>query len=266
MARHIREYVQGCDVCQRNKNLQRQPAGKLMPLPIPTEAWEVVCMDRITHLPKTEKGHTAIFVVVDKFTKMCHLAPCRDTDDAEATAALFRDNCFRFHGWLSKVISDRGPEFTNKFTAALMKSVGTAHCKSTSYHPQSNGQTERIDPVLEDMLRHFVNPRQDNWDTLLPVLEFAINNSFQESIQDTPFFLNYGRHPRVPSDIRLPEENPTAHRYLQDMWIRPCRMQGSAWRLLSRGRSAMLMSTDLTCHSMWVIRCCRVLSTFLCVQ
>ncbi len=93
-----------------------------------------------------------------------------------------------------------------------MKSVGTEHCKSTSYHPQSNGQIERMNRVLEDMLRHFVNPRQDNWDTLLPVLEFAINNSFQESIQDTPFFLNYGRHPRVPSDIRLPEENPTAHR------------------------------------------------------
>ncbi len=217
MARHIREYVQGCNVSQRNKNLQRQPAGKLMPLPIPTEAWEVVSMDRITHLPKTEKGHTAIFVVVDKFTKMCHLTPCRDTDDAEATAALFRDNCFRFHGWPSKVISDRGPEFTNKFAAALMKSVGTEHCKSTSYHLQSNGQTERMNRVLEDMLRHFVNPRQDNWDTLLPVLEFASNNSFQENIQDTPFFLNYGSHPRVPSDIRLPEENPTAHRYLQDM-------------------------------------------------
>ena len=110
MARHIREFVQGCDVCQRKKNLQRQPAGKLVPLPIPTEAWEVVSMDRITHLPKTEKGHTAICVVVDKFTKMCHLAPCKDTDNAEATAVLFKDNCFRFHGWPSKVISGRGPD------------------------------------------------------------------------------------------------------------------------------------------------------------
>jgi len=67
-------------------------------------------MDRITHLPKTEKGHIAIFVVVDKFTKMCHLAPCKDTDNAEATAVLFKDNCFRFHGWPSKVISGRGPD------------------------------------------------------------------------------------------------------------------------------------------------------------
>ena len=71
--------------------------------------------------------------------------------------------------------------------------------------------------VLEDMLRHFVNPRQDNWDTLLPVLEFAIDNSCQESIQDTPFFLNYGRHPRVPSDVILPESNPSAHKYLNNI-------------------------------------------------
>ncbi len=108
MGRHIREYVQGYDVCQSNKNLQRHPAGKLVPWPIPTKAWEVVSMDRITHLLKTEKGHTAIFVV----TKMCHqiLAPCKDTDDAEATTVLFKDNCFGFHGWPGKVISDRGPD------------------------------------------------------------------------------------------------------------------------------------------------------------
>ena len=85
MGKHIREYVQGCDVCQRNKGLQRQPAGKLMRLPIPTEAWEVVSMEWITHLLKIGQRHTAI-CVVDKLTKMCHLAPCKDNDNAEATA------------------------------------------------------------------------------------------------------------------------------------------------------------------------------------
>lgn len=113
-----------------------------MPLPVFTEAWEAVSMKRITHLPKTAKGITAIFVVVDKFTKLCHLAPCRDTDDAEATAVLFRNNCFRFHGWRSWVISDTGPEFTYKFAAALLKPVDTVHCKSTSYHPRSMASCE----------------------------------------------------------------------------------------------------------------------------
>ena len=148
---------------------------------------------------------------------MARLAPGHDTDNAEATADLFKDTIFSSHGMPSTVVSDRGPEFTNEFAAALCKALGTDHCKSTSYHPQSNGQTERMNRVLEDMLRHFVNPRQDDWDTLLPVLEFAINNSFQESIQETPFFLNYGRHPKVPSDVRLPESNPCAHKYLDNI-------------------------------------------------
>ena len=186
MAKDIREFVKACDACQHNKGLQRAGAGKLMPLPVPAAAWECGTIDRITHLPKTAKGHTSIFVAVDKLTKMVRLAPGHDTDNAEATADLFKDTVFRSHGMPSTVVSDRGPEFTNKFAAALCKALGTDHCKSTSYHPQSNGQTERMNRVLEDMLRHFVNPRQDDWDTLLPVLEFAINNSFQESIQDTP--------------------------------------------------------------------------------
>ena len=207
-----------CDTCQRNKGLQRAPAVKLIPLPVPAAAWECVTIDRITHLPKTAKGHTSIFVAVDKLTKMLRLAPGHDTDNAEATADLFKKTVFRSHGMPSMVVSDRGPEFTNKFAAALCKALGTDHCKSTSYHPQSNGQTDRMNRVLEDMVRHFVNPRQDNWDTLLPVLEFAIDNSFQESIQDTPFFLNYVRHPRVPSDVRLPESNPSAHKYLVNIY------------------------------------------------
>ena len=184
---------------------------------MPAAAWQCVTIDRITHLPKTAKGHTSIVVAVDKLTKMVRLAPGHDADNAEATADLFKDTVFRSHGMASTVVSDRGPEFTNKLAAAFCKALGTDHCKSTSYHPQSNGQTERMNRVLEDVLWHFVNPRQDDWDTLLPVLEFAINNSFQESIHDTPFFLNYGRHPRVPSDVRLPESNPCAHKYLDNI-------------------------------------------------
>ena len=118
MGQHIREYVQGCGVCQRNKGLQRQPAGKLMPLPVPIEAWEVVSMHKTTRLqvPKIQQGHTAISVVVDKLTKTCHLVACRDTANATATAVLLKDSCFRIHVWPSQVIRNRGPnKFTNKF-------------------------------------------------------------------------------------------------------------------------------------------------------
>ena len=113
--------------------------------------------------------------------------------------------------------TDRGSEFVNKFSAALCKLVGTVHSRSTAYHPQSDGQTERMNRVLEDMLRHYVNPKQDNWDDLLPAAEFAVNNAFQESIQDTPFYLNHGRHPRLPSDLALglkPKKNPAAYDFI----------------------------------------------------
>ena len=90
-----------------------------MPLPIPAGAWDTVTIDRITHLPKTAKGFTGIFVAVDKLTKMVHMAPCHDTDDAKATADLFRGNVFRFHGMPRAVVSDRGPEFTNRFASAV---------------------------------------------------------------------------------------------------------------------------------------------------
>ena len=121
----------GCDVCQCNKGLQRHPAGKLMPLPLPAGSWDVVTIDRITHLPKSARGFTGIFVAVDKLTETVHMAPCHDTDDAKATASLFRDNKFRFHGMPRTVVSNRGPEFTNKFAAAVFKALGTDHCQST---------------------------------------------------------------------------------------------------------------------------------------
>ena len=194
---------------------------------------------------------------------MVRLAPGHDTDNAEATADLFKDTVFRSHGMPSTVVSDRGPEFTNKFAAALCKALGTAHCRSTSYHPQSNGQTERMNRVLEDMLRHFVNPRQDDWDTLLPVLEFAINNSFQESIQGTPFFL-------IMVDVLgflLMSGCLNQTLVLTSTWTiltRPCKRQGSALMLLCSGRRSMLISIGLSSLLRSVMRFCSVLSTFLC--
>ena len=95
MAKDIKEFVKACDTCQRYKGLQRAPAGKLMPLAAPAAAWECVTIDRITHLPKTA---TSIFVAVDKLTKMVRLALGRDTDNAKATADLFKDTTFRSHG------------------------------------------------------------------------------------------------------------------------------------------------------------------------
>ena len=197
-------------MCQQDKHIQKQPAGKLIPLPVPEASWDCVTADRITNLPKTKQGFTAILVVVDRLTKMTHFMPCKNESTAHDIARLFVDNIWKHHGMPLRITTDRGPEFTNKFIAALCELVGTMHCKSTAYHPQSDGQTERMNRVLEDMLRHYVNPKQNNWDELLSCAEFAVNNAYQASTQDTPFYLNYGKHPRLPTDLTLSCERKKA--------------------------------------------------------
>ena len=147
-------------------------------------------MDRITQLPKTKRGHTAILVVVDKLTKMTcfKFAPVRNESKAADIARAFVEHVWNSHGMPLQITTDRGTEFTNAFSKSLCNI--TRHTKSTSYHPQTDGQTERMNRVLEDMLRHYITPKMDNWDDMLPVLEFAINNSYQDSIKDTPFYAN----------------------------------------------------------------------------
>ena len=209
-----RQYVRGCTVCQQDKHLQRQPAGKLVPLPVPEASWDDVTADSITILPKTKQGFTAILVMVDRLTKMTHFMPCKNESTAHGIARLFVDNIWKHHGMPQRTTTDRGPGFVNKFIAALCElaglRAGTMHCKSTAYHPQSDGLTERMNRVLGHMLRHYVKPRQNNWDESLSCAEFAVNNAYQVSTQDFSFYLNYGKYPRLPSDLTLSAERKKA--------------------------------------------------------
>jgi hypothetical protein len=160
-------------------------------------------MDFITQLPLTDNGHDAILVIVDRLTKMTRFVPTRTDVDAKGTAHLFLQEVFRVFGMPQEIITDRDPRFTGKFFAELCKLLGVKQCLSTAYHPQSDGQTERMNRILEDMLRHYVNPRGTDWDTFLPAVEFAVNSSWQESVRAAPFFLNLGRLPRGPMGPRV---------------------------------------------------------------
>jgi len=102
------------------------------------------------------------------------------------------------HGLPSVIVSDRDPRWTGNFWRALFKALGTKLAFSTPYHPQTDGQTERLNRVLEEMARMYVNARQNDWDEFLPMFEFAYNDSWQSSTRATPFFLNYGGHPDGP--------------------------------------------------------------------
>ena len=144
---------------------------------------------------------TTIMVVVDRLTKMAHFIPLRCLPTAEITADAFISYVFKLHGFPESIISDRGSQFTSDFWNRLCELMNIKHSLSTANHPQTDGQTERVNGILEQYLRCFINFRQNNWVDLLPFAEFAYNNTLQQSIDQSPFFANYGFHPTFSPEI-----------------------------------------------------------------
>ena len=200
MGKSVQKFVKSCDRCQRVKGSQLK-SGLLQSLPVPDRPWSDISMDFIMGLPLTTRGHSAIYTFVDRLTKQVHLIPTSCHVDARETARLYIDHVFVHHGLSKTIVCDRDPRFTSTFFQEVFAILGTDIKMSTANHPQTNGMTERVNRVVEDTLRAFVNHHQDNWDQLLPLCEFAINDSCQASTGETPFFLNHGQHPLTPSSI-----------------------------------------------------------------
>ena len=135
---------------------------------------------------------------------MAHFIPTHTNASAPQIANLFISHIFRYHGLPKSIISDRDKLFTSKFWTSLFRSLGTSLQFSTAYHPKIDGQIERTNRTLISAIRAFINPHHTNWDSLLPSLEFAYNNSSQRSTHETPFFLNYGQHPISPATFTSP--------------------------------------------------------------
>ncbi|XP_033018559.1 uncharacterized protein LOC117054152 [Lacerta agilis] len=163
-------------------------------------------MDFITDLPASQQ-QTVIWVVVDLFTKMAHFIPCKALPTAQETARLFIDHIFRLHGLPRQIVSDRGAQFTSQFWRKVMQLLKVEVCLTSARHPESNGEAERTNATLQQYLRCYVNYRQDNWVSLLPLAEFAYNNALHASSQQSPFFANY----RLPATMRI---HPVFHRSL----------------------------------------------------
>ena len=161
-------------------------------------------MDLVTDLPTSTSGYDTLLVFVDRFTKMIRIAPCNKTVTAEGIARLFIDTVFKLHGMPASLVSDRDPRFTGRFWRALTSMLGIELKFSTAYHPQTDGQTERANRSIEEMLRHFVATQQDQWEEYLPLVEFAHNNSTSQTTTFTPFELNYNRPPSTPFDRTIP--------------------------------------------------------------
>ncbi|KAE9296863.1 hypothetical protein PR003_g23651 [Phytophthora rubi] len=193
----VRKYVRACEVCQRVKPASFSQAP-LQSLPTPSECWQSISMDFVFGLPPNNKRRTGIVVFVDRFSKMVHLAAVPAEVTAKQTARLFVDMVFRHHGMPINIVSDRDPRFTARFWQEVFELLGTQLSMSTADHPQTDGQTERVNRVLVDALRSYAYSFQQ-WSDCLPMAEFAINNSVHVLTGHTPFYVNAMRHPRVPS-------------------------------------------------------------------
>ncbi|CAM6092763.1 unnamed protein product [Calypogeia fissa] len=201
MNRDVEAYVRSCLECQQNKSSNQKPAGLLQPLPIPKRRWQHVTSDLVTGLPTTSQGHNVILVFVDKLSKMIHIRPTTEKVTAPEVAQLFVEAVFAQHGMPTTLISDRGTQFTSLFWKSLFGWFKTKLVFSSAYHPESDGQTERANRTIEEMLRAFMLDEQMEWDRLLPLVEFAYNNSINASTNVSPFYVMYGEHPQVPSSV-----------------------------------------------------------------
>jgi transposase InsO family protein len=160
--------------------------------------WEVISMDFVVGLSLTSHRHNSILVIVDKLIKSAHFILVRDTYDVTDVARVFVNEVVHLHGIPKNIVSDRDSKFTSRFWTSLQSTLGTQLNLSTAYHPEIDGQTKRVNQVMEDMLRMYVMDNQTQWEKYLPLVEFAYNNSFHSSIGMPPYEALYGRPCRMP--------------------------------------------------------------------
>ncbi|KAL4346647.1 hypothetical protein GQ457_17G011550 [Hibiscus cannabinus] len=198
MKKDISDYVARCLTCQQVKAEHQHPSGLLQPIRIPEWKWERITMDFVTGLPLTPSKKDSVWVIVDRLTKSAHFIPVRTNYPVDKLAKLYISEIVRLHGVPLSIISDRDPKLTSRFWRALQDALGTNLNFSTAFHPQTDGQSERVIQILEDMLRGCVIDFRGTWEDFLPLAEFAYNNSYQASIRMAPYEALYGRKCRTP--------------------------------------------------------------------
>ena len=198
-----KDWVKSCDECQRYKNFPSKKSGLLKPNLIPSRPWEIVTMDLLTDLPESE-GYDAILVAVDRFAKMIRCIRTNKTMTSSALVRLCWDHIWKDFGCPRIIMSDRGPQFASKFVKAHNEILGIQTALSTAYHPQTDGQSERMIQEVQKTLRMYVNYFQNDWSSKLSMVEFAINDTTKSSTGHSPFQLVLGFNPNpgtIPYDI-----------------------------------------------------------------
>lgn len=196
----IEKFCRTCGICQTTKASTQRPAGLLHSLPLPDQPWASISMDFVGPFPECD-GFDYLWVIVDRFTGTVHLIPTRTTVRASELAWLFIKEIVRLHGLPTSIVSDRDSKFVSKFWREVHRLLGTRLLMSTSYHPQTDGLSERTIRTISQMLRATVRPDQRDWARRVPMVEFALNSSRNASLGFAPFELTGGFMPRMIRDL-----------------------------------------------------------------
>jgi hypothetical protein len=240
MDEQIVDFVRSCAECQKDKAARHQPYGLLSPLELPYAPWQSIAMDFITDLPLSEECDQ-LWVVVDRFTKMAHFIPLlKESKTAGELARIFAREIWRLHGLPSDIVSDRDSRFTSGVWKEFLQLSGIRPRMSTAFHPQTDGQTERLNQTIEAYLRSFVNHEQNDWVSLLPMAEFAYNNSVTTATGISPFYANYGFRPSATFPGATSPLNPASTVYAH--WMSA--VHEEAVRALVKAQERMRRYTD----------------------
>lgn len=231
MKKNVAEYVAACPVCACNKTSSQVKMGLLQPLPIPHRPWSHISMDFVTGFPSS-RGKTTVLTVVDRFSKMAHFIPLTKLPSAKVTAEVMMNHVFRIHGFPNDIVSDRGPQFISAFWKEFCRLIGATVSLSSGYHPQSNGQSERLNQELETTLRCLVSRNQTTWSDHLTWVEVAHNTLPTAATGLSPFHCVNGFQPPLFPNNEEEVMVPSAH-----AMIRRCR------RVWAGARQSLLRSS-----------------------
>ena len=192
----VENYIKQCTTCQKAKHSLQHPMGLLQPLPVPEGIWQDLTMDFIEGLPKSE-GYSVILVVVDRLTKYAHFMAIIHPYTVATVAQTFLDNVVKHHGFPTSIVSDRDTIFVSNFWKQLFTLYKVELKLSTAYHPQTDGQSERVNQCLEMYLRCVVHDSPSKWKSWLSLVELWYNTSFHSSLGCSPFKALYGYEPNL---------------------------------------------------------------------